>query len=172
MTTTNTRNTGIADDQQFTDTVNRIARLNVRINSRTAEMDKAMQKAREPHEEKINRLTEDRDALIALAESYAVRHRARLIGLKKKSGSTELATFGFRTGKRRLELVKDNTWELVCTRLQSNGHDDCVRTVTEVQKDRVLSGLSPEEMIACGVVAAQAESFWVKAKDNAIDENN
>ena len=169
--TTNTRDNGLTDDDEFRGKVNRIARLEVRIQRRKAVMDEELQKIRKPHEDKIAEMEHERDEMLALANAYATRHRLRLMGPKRKSAATELATFGFREGKERLELYPNVTWDNVREWLIRDGMTSYIRVKHEVDKDSILSRMPEETMARLCFGVTKGITFFVKPKDAASLED-
>lgn len=169
--TTNTRDNGLADEAEFKAKVNRIARLEVRIQRRKADMDAELQKIRKPHEDKIAEMEQERDALLALANAYATRNRMSLLGPKRKSGATELATYGFRMGKDKLELYPNMTWDKVMEGLRQCGRSRFIRTKTEVDKEAVLAKMPRKDMARFAFGVTKSVTFFVKPKDAASLED-
>jgi len=156
--------------------------------------DRAIARIQARFGEKITPHEVERDAQIALAEKYADAHRKELLPdeKKKKSAETATATFGYRTGNRKVGLLHKVTEANAIASLEALRLSRFVRTVKEVDKERLLrestddktvqrqvldpvgepvvdpeTQLPKTEAIAlstAGVKITQAETFYVEPK--------
>ncbi len=167
----NTRNNpAFATREEFEAKVDQIAILMVKQSKKAAALDAKLQKMREPLETEILELDGQIKAGLALCESYALTHRNDLLTGKAKSAKTTLATWSLKIGKESIICNEGSAWDDVITRAHELGHDQCLRNKEEVDKI-ALAKLSPEQLEQYPVrVKPAVESFGIKPKDNAIDE--
>src|SRR4051812_4397696 len=99
--------------EEFTAAVASAADHDLTIRYIKARRDRAIARLQQKFGEKIAPHEVERDAQIALAEKYADAHRKELLPdeKKKKSAETATATYGYRTGNRKVGLLYKVTEE-------------------------------------------------------------
>lgn len=155
----------LANLDQLHTTVDEVAMIEVEIRSLEAARDKAIQTVRSEHDGKIEGLKKRIKNLVSIAETYSVARRETVFG-KLKSAASRLTRFGFRDGNPSLCLLnKKWTWDLVLSELKKTGKDEFVRTVEEIDKDKLKgSKLTDVELAAIGCRLDSKERFYVEPK--------
>lgn len=151
---------------EFDSALDSIAALQVQLRSAEAARDAEIQAVRDEHAEEIDDLKARLDAQAVLAEKYAVDHRAELFPGKLKSAETALANFGFRIGNPTLVLLNRKwSWESVLAAVKEAFPKRYVRVTEAVDKDALKAHLDGSQLAAIGCRIAQAETFYVEAKE-------
>lgn len=154
----------INNPTQFQVTCDEIAEIDLRMQDLETTRDSHIQDVRENYHMRLEPLKARRKTLLSEAGQYAKKHRKELLGAHK-SGETPKAFFGFRMSTPRLATLARVTWEKVIANAKKAGLLQFIRTVEEVDKDRVKAEANPAELEALGCKVTQTESFYVKPKD-------
>lgn len=159
----------IETDIQLHNTVDEIARLEVRVRSLEAKRDSAIQLVRIEHDKTIEGDKSRLTSLMKLAATYASSHRESLFITGLKSAKSALAEFGFRSGTAAIkQLNKKWTVEKVLEELRKLGK--YIRTVQEIDKEAIHAAkLSDVELAALGLRLDAGETFFVKSKSEDAD---
>ena len=156
---------------EFTDAVDRIAELQVKLRSAEARRDAEIQTVRDRHEPSVEKIGGELQSLLVLAEKFAETRRAELFPTVKKSADTALACFGFRIGNPTLKLLNRKwSWESVLEAVKRSFPGQFVRLSEAVDKDALKVQLTDEQRAEVGCRIDQVETFFVEAKDQATKE--
>lgn len=184
----------ITTREEFTAAVASAADHDLMIRYIVARRDRAIARLQKKFGEKITPHEVERDAQIALAEKYADAHRKELLPdeTKKKSVELKTATYGYRTGNRKVGWLYKVTEENAVASLEGLRLDRFVRTVKEVDKAGLLAASADDKTVTrvvldpvgnevidpatqqpkteavllsnAGIKITQAETFYVEAK--------
>ena len=133
----------IETDVQLHDTVDEIARLEVRVRSLEAKRDAAIQLVRIEHDKTIEGDKSRLTSLMKLAATYASSHRESLFITGLKSTASALAEFGFRSGTPALKsLNKKWTVEAIMTEPGLSRTDHPAHTAVKINKTFSTSAIS------------------------------
>lgn len=132
-----------------------------------AKMDGELDKVRKKYTEQMaQHQTTVNDSFSAI-QQYALEYRDEEFKAKK-SQDWGVALVGFRISAPATKLRKGFTWASVMTMLKEKDMKQFLRTKEEVNKEMMLEYREDEEMaenlLACGVVFDQAESFYIDVK--------
>lgn len=146
----------------------------------TAEIELACARIREKYQDRLTTLQAEKEAAFDRLQAYATENQEELFA-KKKSLEMTHGVIGFRTGTPKLKTAKGFTWA-ACLTLVKEILPEYVRITEEIAKDRMLADRDGEliregkaeavsvrgEMIRCGILVAQEESFFVEPKREDI----
>lgn len=151
--------------EQLHETVDEIARLEVEKRRLEAERDQAVQSIVALHDGRIEEIKKRLKALLSLSSTFAVAHKATIFG-RLKSAFSKLARFGFRDGNPSLCLLnRKHSWESVLAALKESGRTEFIRTVEEVNKEKLKDAkLSDADLAAVGLRIDQGVKFFVESK--------
>jgi phage host-nuclease inhibitor protein Gam len=162
----------IETDAQLHDTVDEIARLEVRVRSLEAKRDAAIQHFRIEQDATIETHKARLASLMKLASTYATVHKATLFAGAKKSAASALARFGFRSGNPTLKVL-NNKWNMDTVLVAVKKLGKYFRTVEELDKQAIHEAkLSDAELAAIGLRIDSGERFFVESKSEDADRLN
>lgn len=131
-----------------------------------AEMELAMTKVRQKHQDRLSELSEEQKDQFAVLESFALENREELFD-KKKSLELVHGVIGFRSGNPAVKNRKGFTWAAI-TEMLKEFLPKYVRTKEEPDKEKLLADRDDVEVAAkfkkCGITIAQDETFFVEPK--------
>ncbi len=105
-------------------------------------------------------------ALESQIMAFAARNKADCIGkTRTKKLSFGKVSWKLTNGKVQFDLVED----MVIMNLRQQGHEDCIRTVEEVNKDAVLN-LGENELLKAGITIKRADNCTIKPDLKKIQE--
>ncbi|MEO5914824.1 MAG: host-nuclease inhibitor Gam family protein [Luteolibacter sp.] len=161
----------IETNDQLHNTVDEIARLEVRLRGLEAKRDVAIQLVRAEHDEQIEADNSRLASLLKLAATYANCHRESLFTGGLKSAACALARFGFRSGNPTLKtLNKKWTWEKILAELKIAKKYFRSVTTEEVDKEAIKAAkLTDVELAALGLRIDSGETFYVESKSDEAD---
>jgi phage host-nuclease inhibitor protein Gam len=167
-----TKTTGLRSRSGFEDTIDRIAELTVKLRGLEAKRDKRIQAVRDESGPDILSVADQRDALMTLAENFALENRSELFAKEAKSGATTMAAYGLRLGNPTLKTLNRRwTWEKVKEAVKAASWAQFIRTEETLDKDGIKAQLGdkPEALASVGCRIDQSEAFWVEPKDRAME---
>lgn len=162
-----TKTTGLRTRAAFDRAINEIAEIAVRLRQLEADRDERIQAIREETDPAIQTTRDRRDALLTLAEDYALDNRYDLFP-KGKSAATSLAEFGLRIGQPTLKTLNRRwTWIKVMQAVKDLHSGRFIRTKETLDKEAIRAQLGgdPTQLAVIGCRIEQTESFWVEPKE-------
>lgn len=154
----------IHTEQQFKDACDKIAVIDLKIQELETARDLQLQTTRDSFAVLLEPLQRERKAFASESGKYAKKYRKALLG-SQKSGESPKAFYGFRMSTPRLSTLVRVSWDKVVANAKKAGLLQFIRTVEEVDKDRVKAEATPQQLEALGCKVTQRESFYVKPKD-------
>jgi phage host-nuclease inhibitor protein Gam len=99
-------------------------------------------------------------------KAFAAAHKADFIG-KTRTRKLSFGTVSWKltNGKVQFNLAED----MVIMNLREQGHEDCIRTVEEVNKD-VVQNLGENELLKAGITIKRADNCTIKPDIKKIQE--
>jgi phage host-nuclease inhibitor protein Gam len=174
--------TPISSVDAFTLAIDELATLEAMRRKIEAERDLEVAAVKTRFAERLGPIEDRIKGKGALVLAYAEEHRAALLPKDKKSATTALAVYGWRTGNRCVKLLSRVSEELAINALKALGLGYLVRQVEAINRDQILSdckddktiglrvGMAHEMPIAlsdAGLRIAQGETFYVEPRSDA-----
>lgn len=172
----------VATTAEFCQKVDEVAKIQVAIEKKTAELKKKHQDVDDKYAGEIQTLERDRDELMKRCEPYFFDHSAELCTKSPREGSTKLARFGVRLGQPTVTKsgkLKKIAWKAIGAILESMENlKKFVRATPEVDKDAILATFRKAQskdaleatiakndvgyLEAAGFGVEQTDQFWVE----------
>lgn len=166
----NSTNTLITTPEQFRETTDEIARLQLLIKNHETERDLAIDSIKEDHRHPL----EEAEAIIkqklALCEVYARQNRRDLFHGRAKSAESEHSIFGFNKPKESVHYAKGETEQSIIEKAQKLGIVRVIKVTCKLIKNE-LAKLDENEQRKLGVYTQSTERFYVKPKAESLQEN-
>jgi len=160
----------VASRVEFEETVDEIARLDVKLQECTATLKAKHQEIDDTFGVQAKVLEEKIALLMDRAEPYFVEHQTELCAKGQKQGETKLATFGIRTGMLKVvKKVKTSFDKLAEEWSVSDKLKAFTRLVPEINKEKIIALWKNDRegfrsTIPSGITVTQDDSFWVEPK--------
>ena len=161
-TTAATSQEVIKDREEFTRTLDTIARKGVELDRLQAAKESAMQAVLTEHDPAISRLQGEIEQMTKMCEQFASPRRDELFFRGKKSGSTALTTYGYRLGQPTLKPCKGWTWDKVVALLKTTRRKAYLVTKVTPDKEAIRLHVKPRKLAKLGLEIKQAETFFVE----------
>ncbi len=161
----------IKNKEQFETTVDKISRNKLSLQELLDQRDAAIQALRDEWDEEISPLQDRLQTLTGEAEDYARENRDDLLG-EARSRKTPLATFGFRKRSPRLMTLARAKWFKIVQNAKKHGLLQFIETEEVINKIKVKSEATPEQLKQLGCRILSGESFYIKPKDPGSVEAN
>ena len=172
----------VATTAEFCQKVDEVAKIQVAIEKKTAELKKNPQDVDDKFAGEIQTLERDRDELMKRCESYFFEHSTELCTKSPREGATKLARFGVRLGQPTVTKsgkFKKIAWKAIGAILESMENlKKFVRATPEVDKDAILATFRKAQskdaleatiakndvghLEAAGFGVEQTDQFWVE----------
>ena len=159
-----------ASRNEFAETVDEIARLDIARQQLEAELAKRHQEVDDKFGERLDTVKKDIDRLMEKAKPYFVAHQEELCAKDKKQGETKLAIFGIRTGMPKLvKKVKTALKDIAADWFLTDTLKPFVSVAYDVAKDKVIQLWKEDlkkfnDVIPKSVTVTQEDAFWVEPK--------
>ena len=161
--------------EEFDGFVNDVAKIDIEIEKRTADLKKKHQDLDDKYGEEIKRLEKDRDELMQRCEPYFFENQASLCAEGRREGSTRLARFGVRLGMPTVTkggAFKKIAWKALGVVFHAS---DALRKFTreayEVDKDKILAAYRDASSEDSSVKsAALADVAVLEKNDIGVDQ--
>lgn len=178
----------IETEEEFRTAVNRCAVLETQVETLKARKKERVAKLGAAFDDKVKPLDAEVKQLLKDCEAYADAH-PEVLKPGTRSGETEAATYGYRTGNPEVALLrKKEGWGAVVARIVERGKAWAealfAKREPEVSKEAILAAyrahkaaeatpeeeaagftLSPAQLRELGVEVVQYERFRIEAKD-------
>jgi len=159
-----------ASRAEFDEFVNSVAKMDVEIEKRTADLKKKHQDLDDKYGEEIKRLEKDRDELMQRAEPYFFENQTALCAEGRREGSTRLARFGVRLGNPTVTkggMFKKIAWKALGVVFHASEElRKFTREAYEVDKDRILAAYRDAESEDPAVKTAAMADLKVLEKNS------
>ena len=159
-----------ASREEFMETVDEIARLDVERQKLEAELASRHQEIDDKYGTQLDDVKKRIDALMEKAKPYFVDHQEELCAKGQKQGETKLALFGIRTGMPKLvKKVKTALKALAGDWFLTDALTPFVSVAYDINKERVIQLWKDDRekfnaTIPKSITVTQEDSFWVEPK--------
>lgn len=154
--------------EQIEACVGEIARITATLKGVEAELETNIVQIRAQYEERVSELTADLKIELAMAERWAMEHKADWG--ERKSVELLHGTLGFRTGMPRMKFARGVTEEVVIDRLFDFGLLSYIREKRELNRDTIIADREKLNgtMEKLGVFIEQSDRFFVEPKQDSL----
>lgn len=166
---------------EFEAGVDEIARLDIQVKVKEAELKKAHQQLDDRYAPEIKELAKRVQELMARAEPYFEEHATELCKPGQREGETPLARFGVRRGLPTVVKLVATAWKKLGELFFGDDHLKAyTRVAPEVDKEKVLAvwrdaesgepsiaepaAKEKKRLQAASLDVTQDDQFWVEAK--------